>query len=1295
MNSSQTVSAQATVLGTELVNGSYTTYNLTDRGAFRQVRLQATSAASSGARKWEFATGTATTPNYTTNWRPYSGPVTLAGYNQFIAPNTAFPATTATATYNGSSGGTGGFLPAVVSGRYYTVNITERSTGATPVNENMSVLETSFNPVSITSVSQSPAAGSVNAGNSVLVTAVLGAAPATGENVYLRYSTSATFSTSTVVQMTVSGSSARGMVPCFAAGTSLYYYIYTSPKSLTAIRSDVTSFGESAHDMATLNLGNNAGANFTYTVGTGTSFSGNYLVPSSCYPTINSIVNALNSGVISGPVNVYVARGHRETAPAAGINLTTTGTAANPIRFMAFGSGAKPQITAGVGTNTMSTSSVTVDYIWALHGSDYVTIDGINLADSNTSGAAQMEAGFIVFRPTNINAAQNVSIRNSRIWFAAPVFSGGPTLFENGNKGIAFVPAANNALTTTITPIAASGRCQADTIESDTVINAYTGILFRGAVDGTIPYNYLDRDIIIGGSTAARGNLVIGFAENGIKAYNLHNVLLQFNRVDNNNQIGYTSIPASTGINGIWISGQGTNNANTNCSNNTVIVRNNLVSGSTVYGIRALTDLGGVCRMSINNNTIDRCFNANGSFIGIGATTYVKDGLQINGNRITNSRVTFSTGNFTGILWGNSSGCAEKPQIRQNIMIDDTSGYQFTGIQATSSTSYVKGYEISRNVIGGLNPADGIYIFNNGTTSYGILNSVSAPWYQVDSNTIANFVIAPGSTGTGTYYGYYDFGSPANGTHFIRGNTVFGIYGPENSTSLVTVEGIRHGTTSTNNLIMNNNIIRRIHGFGSIRGLYSGYGDYLEINDNIVDSLYTNRTSSTTTAVGIDFSLSTGDTSFIMRNRISRVVTNSTSTANSIATGLNFSVSSTTNWIFVGGNIISDISNLSTYGYGRGIAVGGYGNYTVWNNRVANISGPNNISTTAPSIVSAAGIEVSMSSTPSLPALIFNNTVYLNTSGSASSFSTAALFWTGSSGAVDVFNNIFYNSSTPGSATTAYTAGFWKTTTGITNTNYTDRSNNNLYYMNPTPRAKYPVYRNSADALADSTMCLFTSRLTASPQRDANSVLGAVAFQATSYTSSNFLLVNSATATFAEGGGRFIDGFMTDVESQSRNAVTPDIGADEFNGSVPSGSTATATITVTHPSTAAVNSGTRDAQILRSQIALSSLSSTAPVNINRLVFNTSGTTSATTSIDTAKLWYTAGNLNYSSPVLLGTRVGPNGSFAFNINQKINCAGSAYFWVTYGVRCPGAGTFVLDCQMDSLYINGVASAVSAG
>ncbi|MFM7765733.1 MAG: hypothetical protein ACKO6I_08735, partial [Sphingomonadales bacterium] len=36
-----------------------------------------------------------------------------------------------------------------------------------------------------------------------------------------------------------------------------------------------------------------------------------------------------------------------------------------------------------------------------------------------------------------------------------------------------------------------------------------------------------------------------------------------------------------------------------------------------------------------------------------------------------------------------------------------------------------------------------------------------------------------------------------------------------------------------------------------------------------------------------------------------------------------------------------------------------------------------------------------------------------------------------------------------------------------------------------------------------------------------------------------------------------------------------------------------------------------------------------------------------------------------------------------------------FIVTYGVKCPGAGTFVLDCQLDSVYISGVGTSVTGG
>ncbi len=77
---SNAVKAQPTFIGTQLVDGSYQTYNLNDLGAFRQVRVQASNGAASG-RLWEFATG-----NYFENWRPYSGGQTLAGYNQVVNP---------------------------------------------------------------------------------------------------------------------------------------------------------------------------------------------------------------------------------------------------------------------------------------------------------------------------------------------------------------------------------------------------------------------------------------------------------------------------------------------------------------------------------------------------------------------------------------------------------------------------------------------------------------------------------------------------------------------------------------------------------------------------------------------------------------------------------------------------------------------------------------------------------------------------------------------------------------------------------------------------------------------------------------------------------------------------------------------------------------------------------------------------------------------------------------------------------------------------------------------------------
>ena len=1287
------------VLRSQIAGGTSVNYNLNDFGRFRQVRIQASGGAPAG-RTWAFGTGTAVSPSFTRNWRPAGGTgsqIQLPGFNQLVIPASGNPPAYGSATTNGSGAGTDGTLPAVTASRFYTFNITENSTAGTPVNENMSVIETGFNPVAITSVTANT--GSPSANNSVLVTVNTASAPAAGELLYVRYSTNASFTTSDVVAVTMSGNTGTAILPCQSAGTTVYYYAFSTNKTSAQLAADVVTAGQSAYEMATLQIDNNSASNYSYTVVSGSGFSGVYGIPSSCYPTLNSFVSALNASAVTGPVDVYLERGHRETAPSLGINLNATGTVTNPIRFLSRGSGPKPLINAGVGTVTMSSGSTTVDYILGIHGGDFITIDGINFADSNTTGAAQMEAGIMVFRASTVNASQNVTISGCRVWFRNPVMSVGPTLFENGNKGIAFVGAVNNALTTTTVPASSAGRCENNILEADTILNAYTGILVRSSDDGGAPFNFIDQNTTIGGSTDPKGCVVTGFVETGIKTYNQNNLVVRNNRINNNSQIGYTGMPAGTTVNGIWLNGQTNNNAFIICSNNTITARNPNITGTTVFGIRSESVNGGPeSRQRINDNTITGLYNLFGSVNGIVATAFCNRGLQVMRNTISGGRCagTVSTDRFTGISAGNSSGGAELTQVRENAIFRDTASQAFTGINFVSSSgwNYFKGYQISRNIIGSQNLNDGIIIRNIGGSSYGINNSSSARYYIVDSNIIAGYTFESGTTGTSTNWGYYENGSPSLGLRYIRGNVISKIDGPNTASASNSFIGVQYGTGSSDNLVFTNNTISNINGFASIRGGYFGWGfDYGQISDNLFDSLYTSNSTVGTLASGLDYSFSaSGDSILIFNNICRRIVTSSSSTTSaSIATGLNIAPSSGVK-VYAYNNTISDISNQSSNGYARGINVSGASAMVwLWNNRAGNISAPAN----STSLLSAVGIELNAAGSSPAASRIFNNTVYLNAAGSATSFSTAALLISGSTYTADIYNNIFYNTSTPGSDPNAFTAAIWQSTTGAPGTGaYTTRSNNNLFYTNPLVNPKYPVYRNSSSAFTDASLCDFVTRLTA--PRELNSVQAPVSFLSVSGSSPNYLLVDPATPTFAEGGGYSRADFqIPDVQGQTRNFLTPDIGADEFNGSVSSTSSATVSATVNHPTTVAVTPGTRDAVILGTAITLSSFSSTAPANISRIRFNTLGTTNASTSIDTAKLWYSQSNTSLSNAILVGTVVNPNGGFAFNLTERVACAGTMNFIVTYGVKCPGAGTFVLDCQLDTVYVSGVGTFISTG
>ena len=131
------------------------------------------------------------------------------------------------------------------------------------------------------------------------------------------------------------------------------------------------------------------------------------------YSSFASAIDDLNSnGVGTGGVTFNVDAGFTEIISSA-LSITATGTSANPIVFQKSGIGANPLITAYT-TGTGTPGTAVQDGIWNLVGSDYITIDGIDLTDNpaNTTNPSTMEYGFGFFKASVTNGCQYNTIKN-------------------------------------------------------------------------------------------------------------------------------------------------------------------------------------------------------------------------------------------------------------------------------------------------------------------------------------------------------------------------------------------------------------------------------------------------------------------------------------------------------------------------------------------------------------------------------------------------------------------------------------------------------------------------------------------------------------------------------------------------------------------------------------------------------------------------------------------------------------------------------------------------------------------
>lgn len=142
--------------------------------------------------------------------------------------------------------------------RWYTINW-EDIIGNTYNSRLGIIMETAAEPVLISSVSQSPLAGSVEDTDNVIITVNVNNPPSMGELVYVRYAINGNWANSSNALVSFTGAAGTATIPMQAAATSVSYYVFSTTVSNPAAANV---------DMSSIRFNNNGGSNYSYTVNT-------------------------------------------------------------------------------------------------------------------------------------------------------------------------------------------------------------------------------------------------------------------------------------------------------------------------------------------------------------------------------------------------------------------------------------------------------------------------------------------------------------------------------------------------------------------------------------------------------------------------------------------------------------------------------------------------------------------------------------------------------------------------------------------------------------------------------------------------------------------------------------------------------------------------------------------------------------------------------------------------------------------------------------------------------------------
>ncbi len=579
--------------------------------------------------------------------------------------------------------------------------------------------------------------------------------------------------------------------------------------------------------------------------------SGTYYIPSGgtpSYASIQAAINDLNINGINSSVTFLITPGYTETAPSGGLLLGSTVLNANTsltntITFQKNGGGTNPLITAFTpGT------SLTVDGIWKIQGTDYVTIDGIDLQENalNTSATQQMEWGYALVKLRNtspFDGCQYVTIKNCTI------------TLNKANTGSVGIYAGNHiaTATTSLIILATTDALNNCKFYGNTITNSYAGISING-YSAASPYTLYDQNNEVGVTAA---NTITNFGGSTVSARAIYGIYQKGVKVVGNN-ISSSLVGSTTTVYGVFLSTGTSSSADIN--NNTISI--SLATGtytSTVYGINnAMGSTAASNTININNNIFQNC-----DFSG------------------------FTTGNWYAIL---NSGTATTVNINNNTINNIT-------MAGTGATSYV--IEMGSPVTGNMNGNNITNITRTGAggTQYGL--KITSPTNLTANGNTVDGISYTNTASTGTVYGFYGLSSAVNVTVT---NNIFRNFLTPTTGSLYGIRefGVSGTKNIQNNQVYNFSTYAGGAGGASMYGIYCSTGN-IDISNNLVYTLNSTGTTGGTAGGIYGIYISGGNTNNIYKNKLYDL---SSASSNPVVSGILIAGGST-NTVY--NNLVGDL----------------------------------------------------------------------------------------------------------------------------------------------------------------------------------------------------------------------------------------------------------------------------------------------------------------------------------------------------------------------------------------------------